>query len=115
MCRHYECYYYAPVSESCDYMLITGKRRPCPPTDDCECLCTEFDKMERLHKYYKVRTVNFKGIEEMEKVYVPGMYAPVLASLANVSHQEALAWMRKVHPECTDTYNSRARFYDRGV
>ena len=33
-CKHYlNCRHYCAVTESCDYLINTGERRPCPAAD----------------------------------------------------------------------------------
>ncbi len=34
-CGHRDCCYYAPRTDSCDYLLIEFEPRGCPPTADC--------------------------------------------------------------------------------
>ena len=111
MCKHYDCYYYCPATETCDYCLIAGKLRGCKPTDDCEKYCTHVSQLEVMHpRYYSPRVINKKGIRRMEQVYKDGMKTTVLAELANVSKQEALAWMVKVHPESHIFMHTRAMY-----
>lgn len=35
LCGHCDCCYYAPDTDSCDYLLVEYKPRGCPPTPDC--------------------------------------------------------------------------------
>ena len=35
MNRCKRCYYYAPSTQTCDYLLITGERRPCAFGEGC--------------------------------------------------------------------------------
>ena len=110
MCKHYECQYYTPETETCDYYIITGKRRGCPPTDSCDKLCTSPADMEILRKrFYTPREVNHEGIRRMEQVYLPNMKTKTLSELAQVSQKEALDWTRKVHPESIIFVGGRSR------
>lgn len=34
-CRKTRCSFYCDSTYTCDYFLITGERRPCPPGDEC--------------------------------------------------------------------------------
>ncbi len=34
-CGHTDCCYCTPRTDSCDYLLIEGQPRGCPPTPDC--------------------------------------------------------------------------------
>lgn len=100
MCKHYDCQYYSPVTGTCDYMLIAGHPRGCPPTDDCDKHCTSRDEMVILRKrFYSPRVVDLEAVRRMEKYYTPDMETKDLAHLARVSVREALYWTRKVHPE----------------
>lgn len=36
-CGRPDCCYCAPRTDTCDYLLIEGSRRGCPPTPDCPC------------------------------------------------------------------------------
>ncbi len=35
LCGRTDCCYYAPRTDSCDYLLVEYKPRGCPPTPDC--------------------------------------------------------------------------------
>ena len=99
MCKHYGCEYYCPKSNTCDYMLITGERRGCPPTDDCNKYCTDPAEVKAVVAGYIPRIVDWEAIHNMERVYVADMETKELARQAKVSVTEALFWTRKVHPE----------------
>ena len=34
-CGHLDCRYCTPHTDSCDYLLMEGRRRGCPATPDC--------------------------------------------------------------------------------
>ena len=108
MCKHYDCQYYSPETSSCDYMLITGVPRPCPPTDDCAEYCTDPKAVKHMRANYTPRVVNKEAIRRMEAVYKPGMETKELSKLAKVSPREALFWTRKVHPESHVFEHSRS-------
>ena len=99
MCKHYDCQYYTPETGTCDYMIITGVRRPCPPTDDCTEHCTNIDDMIIIRSRYTPRVVDLAAVRRMEQVYYQDMPTAELAKLARVSNKEALYWTRKVHPD----------------
>ena len=99
MCKHYDCQYYCPETGTCDYMLITGSPRPCPPTDDCTEHCTDVSKMVIVKTRYTPRVVDLAAVRRMEQVYYENMRTEELAKLARVPRKEALYWTRKVHPE----------------
>ena len=107
MCKHYDCQYYSPNTESCDYILITGHSRGCLPTDDCDKHCTDPKKMEVLTVRRKRRHVDHAGIRRLEKEYRPELETKELAVVARVDRDEALLWRRKVHPESIVFEHSR--------
>ena len=100
MCKHYDCYYYCPETETCDYYLITGKLRGCLPTDDCDRHCTNIEDVINLRKgYYTPRTIDFAAIRRMEKCYTPDMDTKTLSYRARVSRVEARRWIKKINPD----------------
>lgn len=100
MCKHYECLYYVPDTESCDYLIISGRRRGCLPTDDCIRLCTNpKDMVIARPRFYHPRVVHKDQIERMAKEYQDGMDTKTLSEKAKVPQVEAYRWMCKVHPE----------------
>lgn len=100
MCKHYDCYCYCPETETCDFLLITGKRRPCPATDDCTCHCTNIQDFLNLRKsFYKPRDIDHAAIRRMEKAYTPDMDTRMLSAVAHVPRIEARQWIKKINPD----------------
>ena len=99
MCKHFECLYYSPRTETCDYILFTGHSRGCPPTDDCTKLCSDPKGMIRIHSRARVRTIHWDYLERLAASYRDDIDSKVLAMAAKVPYEEAYAWMCKVHPE----------------
>ena len=98
MCKHYECVYYAPKTESCDYMLIMGTPRGCSPEECTKCR-TNLDGVKPIIRGYRPRKIDMAAIHRMEKAYKPFMSQEELASVAHVPENMACQWVRKVHPE----------------
>lgn len=99
MCKHFDCIFYAPVTETCDYMLIAGHRRDCPATDDCSHFATELGKEKILRKNFKPRVVDPESLARLEKHYESGITIEKLSKRARLPFEFTAQWMRKVHPE----------------
>ena len=99
MCRHVECPFYCVSSDSCDYMLTTGKPRGVP-SDKCTKYKTGFTGDDRpLGSRYIPIGFREDTIAKFEKAYKPGMTATELARKANGTKSWALRWLRRAHPE----------------
>ena len=98
-CNHYDCVYYSPSTNTCDYMIIAGTPRGCKATEDCEKYCTDVSQVKPLYLAYKMRDINFKHIRRMEKFYVEGDSPETLAKRSGIPESQTYLWMRKVHPE----------------
>ena len=106
MCKHWECACYAPETETCDYMIIFGESRGCPPTDDCPKFRTNFKDVKIHIPRNRKRTVDLDAVERMRKAYNKKLTTEKMAIAARVKPHVMLSWIRKVHPEYPrlDTY-----------
>ncbi|MDR0916622.1 MAG: hypothetical protein LBN02_05475 [Oscillospiraceae bacterium] len=48
ICRHRDCDYYSTFTDTCDYMLLNFRRRPCAIDD-----CTEYREREKTHTWMR--------------------------------------------------------------
>ena len=95
MCKHWECACYSPATESCDYILIFGKSRGCPPTDDWK----EYRTSSKGFPASKKRYVDLAAVARMEKAYDPNSITFKMAKKARVSINLYQSWVKKAHPE----------------
>lgn len=85
--------------DSCDYYLLTGMRRPCPPGKGCtEYQRTSGSNSQRCHKEFmeKALTVTRK-LEEVNagKLYEDGMSDIKISKIAGVSPTSVAAWRHR--------------------
>lgn len=99
MCKHWECVCYNPRTETCDYILIFGERRGCPPTEDCAKYRTNFDDVKGFLSPLKRREVDLGMVDRMRRVYNSGITIEKMAEKAKVPSSTMLSWVRKAHPE----------------
>ena len=99
MCKHFDCVFYSPTTETCDYMIIMGKPRGCSPTDDCERFATNFNGLRSIIAGYRPRRVNMVTMHKLKKAYTPDMSSEELAKKAGVPINFASNWIKKTHPE----------------
>ena len=103
MCHKFGCVFYAPRTMSCDYMLITGKRRGCPATDDCEKYRLTLGDEKPIHRGFRPRNVKQETIDRLDEAYrkYAGLCDTVtdFANRARVPVHTAFHYIRKVHPD----------------
>lgn len=99
MCKHFDCVFYAPITDTCDYMLIMGTPRGCAATEDCEKFATNFSGLRSIIAGYRPRQVNMVVMHKLKKAYTPDISSEELARKTGVSGNLALKWMKKTHPE----------------
>ena len=104
MCRHPECPFFCPGSDSCDYILITGKSRRIP-SDKCEKYRTGFTGEDRpLYAGFQPMGLSKRVIVKLEKTYRPGIEAKELSVKVGCNERWARAWLFRVHPESRSRY-----------
>ena len=98
-CKHFDCICYSPTTDSCDYILIFGRRRGIPG-DKCDLCLKGFDDEHRpIIKGYTPRYVNHGLLRKLEKAYSPDKTINDMAKKASVNADFVSRWVRKVHPE----------------
>ena len=98
-CKHFDCICYDVGTESCDYFLIFGKRRPVPG-DECHLCLHDFDDEHKpLIRGRKARHINFDLLKRFEDAYSPDKLIMDIAKEVHVSADYAAKWVNKVHPE----------------
>ena len=108
MCSHLECPFYCIASDTCDYFVVTGNRRP-TPSDVCEKYKTDFTGEDRPLSFRAVPGgINKDALLRMQKYYTPGMGAKALARLAHASDHYTQRWIRRAHPEDERSFRNAA-------
>lgn len=102
-CKNFDCLYYAPTTETCDYLLITGNRRQCD-SENCARYTTNPDKVKPLNKGYRLRRVRKEILDKLDAIYTPDITVAKLAEEVGVSKNYVALWGRKVHPEAEDKF-----------
>ena len=98
-CKHFDCICYDPRTESCDYLLIFGKRRPVP-AGECHLCLHNFDEEHKpLILGRKARRINFDLLKRLEEAYAPDKLLMDIAKEVHISADYVARWVRKVHPE----------------
>ena len=114
MCIHVECPFYCVSSDTCDYILLTGKMRGVP-SDECTKYKTGFTGEDRPLSY-KAKPKGFHKsiIHRLEAHYKPGITAIELAKASRLSKAWTLRWLRRVHPEDAGVKKEGWRWYGDG-
>ena len=99
MCKHFDCICYDVGTESCDYLLMFGRRRPLPG-DECHLCLHAFDEEHKpLYRGMKARHINLDLLDRMEKAYSPEKMILDIAKEVHINADYVAKWIRKVHPE----------------
>ena len=96
--KHFECVFYSPTTDTCDFMLITGFSRGCS-SEHCTRCASSLDGYRPIRKGYRPRKIQLDLIHRLEKKYNPTISPPELAEHAGVPTNFTFFWMRKAHPE----------------
>ena len=111
MCHKFGCVFYSPTTMTCDYLIITGKCRGCPPTDDCDKYRLTLGDERPLSKRFKPRKITQERLDQMEELFQKyGKNATSVNEFcekANLSQQLGLGYVRKVHPDAFMLYQCR--------
>ena len=111
MCHKFGCVFYSPTTMTCDFFLITGRVRGCPPTDDCDKYRLTLGDIKPVKKGFKPRRITQKKLDEMEAIYQK--YKDKVTCVeefsreTGVNRQMAHGYIRKVHPESKLLINDR--------
>lgn len=101
-CKHFDCICYSPNTDSCDYLLIFGKRRGIPG-DECHLCLKRFDEEHRpIIQGASPRYINHKLIAKINKAYDPNKTLSAIAREAGANKDLVVKWMKKTHPEYTN-------------
>ena len=106
MCSHIECPFYCYASDSCDYFLITGNRRP-TPSKICQKYKTDFTGEDKPLSNRPIPSgINPEIIEKLKQKYVPGIDAKTLSIRADVDIHYSQRWLNRAHPEDSRFYRN---------
>jgi len=98
-CKHYDCICYNPETESCDYIIIFGRRRGIPG-DECHLCLHGFDEEHMpIIKGARPRLINQVVMKKMETVYSPDKQIRDMARESGFGKDKVIKWVKKVHPE----------------
>ena len=106
MCKRFECVYYSPRTETCDYLIITGHCRGCS-VENCDKCTSDASKVTPLVKGYRVRHIDLAAIARLEKAYSPTKTVSQMAKEARVSNNYVFLWGRATHPEAKTQFERR--------
>ena len=82
------CQYYCYGTDSCDYFLMTKKRRGCPAGDGCE----QFTRRSRRKKFGTTQWYQPSMVEKMRKCYDQGLTDTQIAMRLGVSMYSVTCW-----------------------
>lgn len=105
-CKHFECVYYAPKTETCDYLIITGNRRGCS-VENCDKCTSDPSDVKPLLKDKRLRYIDLDAIHRLEKAYSPNKTVSQMAREARVTNNFVLLWGKQVHPEAKTQFFRR--------
>lgn len=96
MCKRTSCAYYATNTHTCDYILITGKRRGCPGGP----LCKKYKSLNARHRKVPQLPSTFKKERSglytaFETMYEEGFSDKQIADALGVSRDTVSSWRRK--------------------
>ena len=99
MCTHLDCPFYCATTDTCDYILLTGKARGVK-SEQCTKYRTGFSGDDKpLNSRLTPGSMSAKIIKRLEKSYYYGIEVKMLANKAGCSEVWARTWMYRVHPE----------------
>ena len=107
-CKHFDCLYFSPQTETCDYILITGESRKCR-SDKCDKYTIDPKEINAASKGYKPRTVDRAALARLDKAYSKDKTMEDMAKESGVNLDLVSMWARKVHPECASKYSNSWR------
>ena len=105
-CKHFECVFYAPKTETCDYLIITGHSRGCS-VEECDKLTSDASSVTPLVKDKRLRIIDLDAIHRLERVYTPNKSVSQMAREARVSKNFVFLWGKQVHPEAKTQFFRR--------
>lgn len=96
MCTRSSCAFFGTNTKTCDYILITGKRRSCPPGP----LCTKYKPVNARHRKVPQLPSTFKKDRSglytaFETMYEEGFSDQKIAEALGVSRNTVASWRRK--------------------
>lgn len=95
MCTRTSCSFYGTNTNTCDYILITGQRRACPPGP----LCTKYKPVNGRHRKMPQLPTTFKKgnsglFTAFETMYEEGFSDQKIAEALGVSRDTVSRWRR---------------------
>lgn len=87
------CYFYGQRTETCDYLLVTGERRGCPPGPRC----TRFQAGDYIVKRRALLMTPRQAMRHhrMKELYDKGLTDREIADLVHVAKQTVFMWRKK--------------------
>lgn len=89
--RCQKCYFYGHRTDTCDYILVTGHRRGCPPDR-----CIRFEPSggrDRRRPALTAKQLN--RLRQMKLLHGRGLTDPQIAELVGVHQQTVFMWRKK--------------------
>lgn len=96
MCKRTSCAYFGTNTHTCDYILITGKRRGCPAGP----LCEKYKSLNARHRKVPQLPSTFKKdrsglFTAFETMYEEGFSDMQIAEALGVCRDTVSSWRRK--------------------